>query len=264
VSPGLAGATLVLLVTLHEAAARADCAKDTECKGDRVCERGRCVAPAAAPPPSPPPPAPPPAPAGPPPKEEPAPPAPKPGPPVDDDGYKVQVVFEASEASETYQIDVPGVGRCTTPCTLRGFPGVWDVSARGATQFENNVFIPAVGGHVKLRKRHAGSSTERTLGAIFMVAGGAALAAGLLWLEIDQGLQNNPSKLAPGLLTLGGTVAFICPGVVLLVGGRGHGSDGAVVIPNGTVAKHPVRFVGLGMGVTDRTSIVPSLTFEFE
>ncbi len=56
---------MVLSVLVSLWVAQAGCSKDTDCKGERICEAGRCVAPAvtAAPPPPPPPPAPSPAPA---------------------------------------------------------------------------------------------------------------------------------------------------------------------------------------------------------
>jgi hypothetical protein len=44
---------LFLLATMAPAAARAQCTKDIECKGDRVCEAGRCTAPPLPPPPEP-------------------------------------------------------------------------------------------------------------------------------------------------------------------------------------------------------------------
>jgi len=41
---------------LFSAAAQAECTKDTDCKGDRVCDAGKCTYPATALPPAPPPP----------------------------------------------------------------------------------------------------------------------------------------------------------------------------------------------------------------
>jgi hypothetical protein len=69
-------ALVLLAFLLAPLAARAQCTKDTDCKGDRICEAGRCVSPAhspaaatraqpPAPPPIAPPPPPPPAPAAP-------------------------------------------------------------------------------------------------------------------------------------------------------------------------------------------------------
>jgi hypothetical protein len=42
----LSGASVLLVSTL----ANAQCTKDTDCKGDRVCEAGKCMSPAALPP----------------------------------------------------------------------------------------------------------------------------------------------------------------------------------------------------------------------
>ena len=39
------GAVLVGLILLAASTSRADCSKDTDCKGNRVCDEGRCVAP---------------------------------------------------------------------------------------------------------------------------------------------------------------------------------------------------------------------------
>jgi hypothetical protein len=46
---GMAGAGLVLLVT---SLSSAQCSKDTECKGERICEAGQCVAPSPSAPPA--------------------------------------------------------------------------------------------------------------------------------------------------------------------------------------------------------------------
>src|SRR5690349_15729158 len=51
---GLSGMAGVLLIS---ATSHAACTKDTDCKGDRVCEEGACVDPPANLPPPPPPPA---------------------------------------------------------------------------------------------------------------------------------------------------------------------------------------------------------------
>lgn len=83
---------MVLAIVLQAWLAQAGCTKDTDCKGDRICEAGVCVSPKA--PPAPPgevstlPPPPPPPPAAAPPSRAPlattpgAPPAPEPGPRV--------------------------------------------------------------------------------------------------------------------------------------------------------------------------------------
>jgi hypothetical protein len=42
-------AATAILVGAFASPARADCTKDTDCKGDRVCEQGRCVFPTSAP-----------------------------------------------------------------------------------------------------------------------------------------------------------------------------------------------------------------------
>jgi hypothetical protein len=47
------GAAVALVAWLAGAPARADCTKDVECKGERICEQGRCVDP-PRPPPTPP------------------------------------------------------------------------------------------------------------------------------------------------------------------------------------------------------------------
>jgi hypothetical protein len=40
---------LAIVCCLTSAVADAGCSKDTDCKGDRVCEEGKCVPPAGAP-----------------------------------------------------------------------------------------------------------------------------------------------------------------------------------------------------------------------
>jgi len=42
---------IIATVALQGAAASAQCTKDTDCKGNRICQNGECVAPAPAPPP---------------------------------------------------------------------------------------------------------------------------------------------------------------------------------------------------------------------
>lgn len=43
-----AGPCLAVLICAAHARA-GGCQKDTDCKGDRICEKGKCVAPAASP-----------------------------------------------------------------------------------------------------------------------------------------------------------------------------------------------------------------------
>ena len=70
------GRIIVFIVVFWSASAAAQCTKDSECKGDRICENGRCVSPNALPQATqpPPPPTPPPA-IAPPPEPPPPPPA---------------------------------------------------------------------------------------------------------------------------------------------------------------------------------------------
>ena len=49
----LTGVSVAVALCLSSSLARAQCTMDTECKGDRVCEEGKCVAPAAVSPPAP-------------------------------------------------------------------------------------------------------------------------------------------------------------------------------------------------------------------
>jgi hypothetical protein len=184
--------------------------------------------------------------------------------PVDAERYKVDVDLRAAESGDTYSVDVAGIGRCTTPCTLRGFPGTWDVSASGPAQFETTVFVPATGARLELRRRHEARTFARALGTAIMIAGAAAFGAGFVWLDVDANSQSHPNKLAPALVTIGGAAAFFYPGFVLFASGEGFGSDAAVVVPRGAAAKHPLRLVGFGAGETDRRTFVPSLTFEFD
>jgi len=51
----LIGLVSVLATLSSSSLARADCSKDSDCKGARVCEQGRCVSPPPAAPPPPPP-----------------------------------------------------------------------------------------------------------------------------------------------------------------------------------------------------------------
>jgi hypothetical protein len=229
--------------------ARADCTKDTECKGDRVCEHGQCVAPSSAPaaalPPTP---------------------APAVAPPshLDDDRYKVDVTFQSASASDSFDVTVKDAGTCTTPCTLRGFPGHWDLHVRGAATFDQGVFVPATGARVRLTRRVPGSPTKRTIGTVVMVAAAAAFATGFVWLSVDAGMQHKPSVAAPLALTLGGAALFWFPGFAIESGAEDTGSDEAVVVPAPTATSHPVRLVGVGAHEASGKGLVPALTFEFE
>jgi hypothetical protein len=80
----MVGQKLVAIVTVYAVLAspllaNAQCKADVDCKGDRICERGKCVDPRTRQPDSPPPPATPPPPTSPPPKAE------------EDDGVKVTI-----------------------------------------------------------------------------------------------------------------------------------------------------------------------------
>jgi hypothetical protein len=138
----------ILLVASARAVAnvaQADCTKDTDCKGDRVCINGACVDPSS--PGLPPPveplppgavPAPDVVPPGPPPEAVPPPPvAAQPGPepgtvPITFRGGDGQVVRATTRSGQVVQ--------CTSPCTLNLSPGSAEVEVVG--QFSSTIEVP--------------------------------------------------------------------------------------------------------------------------
>jgi hypothetical protein len=266
-----AGVAAILLVACIAAPAGADCTKDVDCKGDRVCDHGQCVAPAPAPAP-----APLPASA---PDERPAVPAAPPS-HVDDERYKVDVSFRAEWEKDSYEVDVAGVGRCTTPCTLRGFPGPWDVAVSGASVFRKTVFVPVAGADVRLTRPTEGSSSKHTLGAVLM---GASVAAGLTGFIGGTILSTSPpasssqrtvdATVFVGLLVVG--FAGLLYGAHVYDSGSSWGFQDAVVRPRAPVpagqpsaaatpkAAQGVRLVGIGARETDLRTLVPVVSFEF-
>jgi hypothetical protein len=127
--------------------AQADCSKDTDCKGDRVCINGACVDPSA--PGQPPPPEPLPPGAVPPVEVQPLPPpqagpppAPvAPPPPAGPEPGTVPVTFRGGDGYVVRSTTRSGqVVQCTSPCTLNLSPGPAQVEVVG--QFTDNIEVP--------------------------------------------------------------------------------------------------------------------------
>jgi hypothetical protein len=164
----LPGAALLAVATILAAPARADCTKDTDCRGDCICDGGQCTAPRAETP-----------------SRAEVPP-------------QVEVAFTADVGAGPYVVEVAGGGHCTTPCTLRGAPGSWTLEVSGPTTFEKPINVPATGASVVLGRPHeARSGGQRTLGAVLMVAGGAAVLAGFVWATAEA--SSPPPKSQLGL-----------------------------------------------------------------
>src|SRR5262245_26023161 len=127
-----------VLVTSSARSAWADCANDSECKGDRVCERGQCVSP--SPKTAPLPPAAPPAGAPlPPPQAVPPPPPAGVVPPAGPPPGAVRVDIEGKRNDHVSLEGPSGRGECRAPCTLMVPPGRYELRGRG---FNQEVDIP--------------------------------------------------------------------------------------------------------------------------
>jgi hypothetical protein len=134
-------------------------------------------------------------------------------------------------------------------------PTLYDLHVSGAARFRRSLHVPATGAIVKLTRRTKQPDAAKFwIGATMSVAG--ALAAVL-------GAYGIADATAPDIgLMIGGVVVGITGFVLLLFGGS-EGDDDAIVLRKASMA-HGLRFVGVGARATDRRTIVPSLTFEFE
>jgi hypothetical protein len=223
----------LLLVTAMASPARADCTKDTDCKGDRICDAGRCVAPkpqacskdtdcagsevcdhdqctdltsaaapsvaAPVPPPLPPPPAPV---AAPPQSALPALPAPTGTVPVTIEGIR--------NRSAT----VDGMP-CTMPCTMQLAPGMHELSTHRLNSFRFSVgTMPVI-----LELKRAGSGVL-IFGAVMTGIGGILAAAGSAVTPTcdDYGDCNDDAQTA--LYVAGGTSATL--GLIMVIAGAAN------------------------------------------
>ncbi|MBX3187314.1 MAG: hypothetical protein KF819_09880 [Labilithrix sp.] len=194
--PGLAAVMTVVFLTARSGAARADCANDAQCKGDRICEKGVCVAPAPPAPASAPPPVPPPA---------VAPVAPPASAPPQQGGTRVIFTGRSDLVSAESNQKGGAHGECHIPCSLQLPPGWYTVRAGSTVEdvevgdrttavkvtsgctacfvtggISLGLSIPLfVGGGVLVDK----NSTE-TAGAAMAVAGGIIAASGLALLIV--------------------------------------------------------------------------------
>lgn len=126
------GSVFALALILHASVVAAQCAKDTDCKGNRVCEGGKCVEGSS-------------------------------GPPMrrfrDDAATEepqaagVPVSFVGAESDELYFVSVAGK-TCPAPCTVRLRPGVQQLvaTASGSPSIAAMIAVPETGGTFRLSK----------------------------------------------------------------------------------------------------------------
>jgi hypothetical protein len=158
----------VAVVNAWSGIARADCKNDAECKGDRVCEKGTCVAPAPAPVAAPPVPgAPAPAPVA-------APPAPDSNlpPPSSPAGPTVQVAIRGTEGEAVTLEGLHARETCRAPCTVAVPPGHYTVRTKSRAE---EVEITSRSSEVKIV---SGCSACTIGGAIAVGVGVATTVAG--------------------------------------------------------------------------------------
>jgi hypothetical protein len=188
---------------------------------------------------------------------------------VDDDAYRVEVAFRAFDAGDVYEVSVTGAGRCTTPCTLRGFPGRWDLAVSGAAEFTRSVFVPAVGADVVLARQNKGDPTlagiGEAVGGIMVVGGAVSAVVGGVWATAT---PNDRSEAAAQLSLLIGGIVVGLAGLPVFFAARNQwgdkGFDDAVVVPRGSAQTHAVRFVGVGARESAMRTLIPVVTFAFE
>ena len=216
------------LVLVQTRAAWADCANDSECKGDRVCERGTCVspkapAPAASLPPAAPPAAVPPAAAG----QAPLPPA------NAAPANAVRVDFEGARG-ETIRLSGPGASEsCRSPCQMRVAPGTYSLHSK---TFDERIDVPAHDTTVTMKK---GCTACFIVGGILAGSGIPFMAGGwALFKEEEERSYYNGSYYssygdeglsAAGLGMFIGGVIMSVTGVTLLVVGGAAGTSSIAV-----------------------------------
>jgi hypothetical protein len=193
---------------------------------------------------------------------------------------KVDVTITAEDSRDSYHVRIAGFGECTTPCTLRAFPGHWGLEVDGSGHLSESIDVPPAGADVKLggRSRPRWSSTMVTLGeatgGVLMVGGAAGVVVGDIW-------ATHPGTATQGdvlVAIIGGFVVGLT-GMVGFIVSEQHGRDSrpvddvdVEVIPKIPAAAHRVRFIGLGareiVGSGSHESatrtLVPVVTFEFE
>jgi hypothetical protein len=149
----------VAMVTAWSGIARADCKNDAECKGDRVCEKGTCVAPASAPATAAPAPA----------TAAPAPAPRDPASPSPATAAAVPTVEVAIRGADGEAVTLDGLHAretCRAPCTVAVPPGRYTLRTKSRTE---EVDITSRSSEVKL--------TSGCTACV--VGGGIALAAGI-------------------------------------------------------------------------------------
>jgi hypothetical protein len=161
--------------------ALAGCQRDSECKGDRMCEDGQCV--------------------------DPKPPA---GNTSDSRGGHTvtrtapdaaSARFAGSSDDDAYEVYATTAGsHCTTPCSLRLRPGVETITVSGKNSFSQTLVIPAGGGSYELRGYQPGW--------LWTGIGVDVAAAGLL---LGGGLTVNHNA--------GGGIAMLLVGIALAATG---------------------------------------------
>jgi len=219
----VAASVVALLVIAQTKPARADCANDSQCKGDRICEKGQCVTPPpkAAPVtsvPSQPPAAPPPAP----PAAVPAAAARQPG--------SVHVLFEGrSELLVTMESRGVKNGECRMPCSLDLQPGEYSLHAKG---YSDQIQVPPSDTTVAFNKA-----------CVFCYIGGG-IFTGLSIPTIIGGamLAGEPSSRGAGYGVITGGVVLAASGIALLIIGIAHGGMKVVVKERGEASADDARY----------------------
>lgn len=231
-----ASAMITAALTMWSLDARADCKNDSECKGDRVCEQGKCVSP-PPPPAAIPPSAPPVAPSA---------PLPPPGPaangqaPLAPDAVRVSI---ESKRGDHVSLDGKTSSDCRAPCTLSVAPGRYTLRGK---DFERDVDIPP--NQVSRIEMKRGCTACWILGGILtpvgipFIVGGAALHG-----EGDHSTRADEEDLmvAGAAMVVSGVLMSTAGIVFLILGGASGGSSATV---NGREASAPAP-VSPGLGL---------------
>jgi hypothetical protein len=178
------------------AAAPAACTSDKECPGDQICQAQSCVAPAAVSSPAV---------------------APALGTPFAAAPAGVQVSF-APATNASYQVTVEtagGIRQCLAPCTIAVEPGPRRVQISGAASFTQVVEVPASGGAFTVQ--HAPPSRKAMWWTLTL--GGAGMTA----LGFYGYGEKNTLFAVVGLA--GGGPVFIAGFMGLLYGDKGRGQN---------------------------------------
>lgn len=218
------GGAFAMGLLLYANVASAQCAKDTDCKGSRVCEEGRCVAGSGNTPP---------------PRrhrEE----------AEVEESYSpgVAVNFIGSEREELFVIASAGK-TCAAPCTIRLRPGAQQVitTAGGSPSFGSMIIVPENGGTFRLSKG----------GRPYLGAGIALTAVGFVvgvsFWTIGSACGSSVSCAAANLIAwpiIGSGIFFT--GVGLLGYGATHAKQrGAELISDGRLTMAVPRLTSFGI-----------------